>query len=81
MASIEVDVDLDYFSDEDIRQEYTQRKLGQLIDAVDAEEVRRLAEMIAAGDQDEALELLHRISRASFSLAFIRRMAAVRQAA
>jgi hypothetical protein len=70
-----VEVDLSDFEDEDIREEFKSRRLADQGVNWPERDTRLLAEMIAAGETDNALDLLHRLANGGFSVALIKRLA------
>ncbi len=73
--NVEVEIDLDDFDDDEILDEFKKRRLTD--DSADwhEAEVRRLAEHIAAGETDAALDLLKDISNDAFNPKVVKMLA------
>jgi hypothetical protein len=75
-VAAEVDVDLADIADDDIRAEYQERKLGGSVGlSIEDHQARLLADFIVAGQTDDALALLHKISGGAFNVALVKKLA------
>lgn len=76
-TEVEVDVELDDFDDDEIRDEFKRRKLGDEAADWHEQDVRRLAEHIAAGEKDDALDLLNTMTEGAFNPRVVKMLAAL----
>lgn len=75
--SIDIDVYLEDFDDDDIREEYAKR-FGDPAE-IHADDTDRLARLIVEGATDEALDLLRRIAPDTIHPSTVKRLVADRQ--